>query len=229
MCGRYTLTVPARLEAAFPGFRFPKLSPRYNVAPSTPVLGARNIGGHEAEYLEWGLIPYWAGDERGAAMHINARAETVAVKPAFREPLRLRRAIVFADGYYEWAKGEGTAKQPYFIAHPDRSPFAFAALWDEWHDPRGLDRLTCAIVTTDASPDLAWIHDRMPVVLDVDACAQWLTREPMEPAHARALLAAPPRERFVATPVSTAVNRAWRDDDPTLVEPVKPPEQEKLF
>lgn len=228
MCGRYTLTRPERLESAFPQFRFPKLTPRFNVAPSTPVLAVRNTGDGVAEFLEWGLIPYWAGDERGAAAHINARAESVATKPAFRDALRLRRAILFADGYYEWQSGEGTAKQPYFITLPDRTPFTFAALWDDWRDPRGEERRTCAIVTTEASEEVAWVHDRMPVILDASARERWLSLDPMEPAEAAAVLA-PRAHAFQATPVSTAVNRAWRDDDPTLVEPVVPPQQGRLF
>lgn len=228
MCGRYTLTRPERLEGAFPQFRFPRLTPRYNVAPSTPVVALRNTGDCAAEFLEWGLIPYWAGEERGSAAHINARAESIATKPAFRDAYRLRRAVIFADGYYEWQRGEGTAKQPYHITLADGEPFTFAALWDDWRDPNGMERRTCAIVTTQASPDLAWIHDRMPVILDGEARERWLSLEPLEPSDARAVLQ--PREhRFETTPVSTAVNRAWRDDDPALVERVVPPHQGSLF
>lgn len=228
MCGRYTLTRPERLEAAFPQFRFPKLTPRYNVAPSTPVVALRNTGNGVAEFLEWGLIPYWAGEERGSAAHINARAESVATKPAFRDAYRLRRAVIFADGYYEWQCGEGTAKQPYHITLAGGEPFTFAALWDDWRDPNGAERRTCAIVTTEASPDLAWIHDRMPVILDGEARERWLSLEPLEPSEGRAVLQ--PREHhFEATPVSTAVNRAWRDDDPALIERVVPPQQGSLF
>ena len=228
MCGRYTLSAPERLEGAFPQFRFPKLTPRYNIAPSTPVLAVRNTGSDEAEFLEWGFIPSWSAGEQGTLVHINARAETVATKPAFRDSLRSRRAVIFADGYYEWAKGAGTAKQPYWISRADRAPFTFAALWDDWYDPNGSERHTCAIVTMDATDELAWIHDRMPVILDAGARERWLSTDSLDAPEAETLLL-PRSQHWVTTPVSTAVNRAWRDDDPALIEPVKPPEQESLF
>lgn len=228
MCGRYTLTAPQRLEAAFPQFRFPKLTPRYNIAPSTPVLAVRNTSGGVAEFLEWGLIPNWAGEERGSGAYINARVETLASKPAFRDALRLRRALIFADGYYEWQPGTGTAKQPHFITLPDGAPFTFAAVWDDWHDPRGTERRTCAIVTTNASPEVSWIHDRMPLILEGVAREQWLASEALEPAEAAALLTQA-AHRFISVPVSTAVNRATRDDDPSLVRAIKPPEQGSFF
>lgn len=207
MCGRFTLTAPQKLGARFPRFRFPALAPRFNIAPTQPVVGVRNTGGDDAELLSWGLHG-----------NINARAETVAVKPTFRESLRSRRAIVFADGYYEWQQRHD-GKQPYFIHLLDGSPFAFAAIWDA---------TGCALMTTDALGGLVTIHDRMPVILLDGAIDRWLAPEPLDAVAAQALLAGGNGGALVAEPVSTKVNRV-ANDDPSLIVPVRPPEQESLF
>lgn len=213
MCGRYTLTVPKRLAAAFPEYRFPEIAPRYNIAPTQGVLGVRN-GERDAEFFIWGL--------RG---NINARAETVATKPTFRDALRERRAILFADGYYEWqVRGDG--KQPYYVHRPDGAPFAFAALWELEPAPNGPVR-TCAMVTTDAAPALQAIHHRMPVILDDRDRAAWLSPSPMSPEDAHDVLARGDY-RVEAYPVSLAVNRA-SNDDPSLNREVRPPQQGDLF
>ncbi len=214
MCGRYTLTVPARLAAVFPAYRFPAVAPRYNIAPTQPVLGLRG-GERAAELLVWGM--------RG---NINARAESVAVKPTFRESLRLRRALVFADGYYEWqALGDG--KQPFYVRREDGAPFAFAALWSMEAAADGVARHTCALLTTAASPALQPIHHRMPVILRDEHCGAWLSLEPME-ADAAAGVVARADDRLRAYPVSLAVNRV-SNDDPSLVREVRPPRQGDLF
>lgn len=153
----------------------------------------------------------------GMGGNINARAETVAVKPSFRESLRIRRAVVFADGYYEWQK-RPDGSQPYFIHRPDEEPFVFAALWDA---------TGCTIITTDATPQLASIHDRMPVVLPDEFRDAWLANVALESEAATALLTAPLGD-LVAYPVSIAVNRV-ANDSPVLVARVEPPEQRGLF
>ncbi len=213
MCGRYTLTVAKRLISAFPEYRFPEVAPRYNIAPTQPVLGVRN-GHAEAEFLIWGL--------RG---NINARAETVATKPTFRDALRERRALLFADGYYEWqVRGDG--KQPYYVHRPDGAPFAFAALWESESSPDG-PVVTCAIVTTDALPALRAIHHRMPVMLDDADRAAWLAPGPVSSESALDVLARGDY-RVEAYPVSLAVNRV-SNDDPALTREVRPPHQGDLF
>ena len=182
------------------------MTPRYNVAPTQEVVALRNDANGEASLIAWGM-----------GGNINARSETVAVKPSFRESLRARRAIVFADGYYEWQKRHD-GSQPYFIHRPNEEPFAFAALWDF---------AGCTIITTDASPQLASIHERMPVILSDEFRDAWLANVPLESEAARALLAAPLTD-LLARPVSTAVNRV-ANDGPSLIVRVEPPEQPGLF
>ena len=213
LCGRYTLTVPTRLAAAFPEYRFPELAPRYNIAPTQAVLGVRN-GATVAEAFVWGL-----------RANINARAESVADKPTFRDALRERRAILFADGYYEWqVRGDG--KQPYYVHRPDGAPFTFAALWELEASPHGTVT-TCAIVTTEATPALRSIHHRMPVILSDCDRAAWLTPGSVSAEAALDVLARGDY-RVEAYPVSLAVNRV-SNDDPSLTREVRPPQQGDLF
>lgn len=208
MCGRYTLTDPSRLAAAFPEYRFPAVAPRFNIAPTQSVLGLRN-GIDAAEFMHWGL--------RG---NINARAESVTVKPTFRDAARERRALLFADGYYEW-QSRGDGKQPYFIHRADGAPFAFAALWER------APELTCAMVTTEATAELSSIHHRMPVILDDAARRAWLAPGAMAADEALEILAHG-SNALLAHPVSLAVNRVG-NDDAALVRAVRPPEQGELF
>lgn len=206
MCGRYTLTTPKRLIERFPKYRFPAMTPRYNVAPTQEVVALRNDANGAVSLVPWGMHG-----------NINARVETVGVKPSFRESLRARRAVVFADGYYEW-QTRPDGKQPFFIHLPDESPFTFAALYDE---------TGCVIITTDASPDICAIHDRMPVILSDEFRDAWLASVSLESEAACALLAAPLTD-LVARPVSTAVNRV-ANESPVLIARVEPPEQPGLF
>ena len=143
MCGRYTLTSP--LEALRELFGFverPNLEPRANIAPTQDVLAVRlgEDGARHAAALRWGLLPPWAKDRRDGARMINARAETVATSPAFRKAFAARRCLIAADGFYEWQKRDGGAKQPYRICREDGAPFAFAGLWERWHDPAAAPR-----------------------------------------------------------------------------------------
>jgi len=217
MCARYTLTTPQRLLERFPRLRFPALVPRYNIAPSTPVLGARNTAGGQAEFMTWG------------PRLINARSETLASKPSFAQALRLRRGIVFADGYYEWLDAPGVRKQPYRVTFKSGEPFAFAALWEEMLVPSDGPKFACTLVTADAREEIAWLHDRMPVILNDAGCEAWMSADELHPGNEFGILAKVLDEPLVATPVSRAVNKPWRDDDPTLLTPVAPPVQDSLF
>lgn len=214
MCGRFTLTVPAKLRAAFPNYRFPSITPRYNIAPAQPILALPNTGENEAQMMVWGM-----------SGNINARAETVASKPSFRHAAREHRAIVFADGYYEW-KAFGDGKQPYYIRRPGGEPFTFAALWDD--ELAGAERVrTCTLITTEALPSLRTLHDRMPLILSAEARERWLDPKPLEEPSLNAIL----HEGNVdleSYPVSLAVNRV-ANDTPVLIERAEPPEQESLF
>jgi putative SOS response-associated peptidase YedK len=215
MCGRFTLAFPKKLEAHFARYRFPAVAPRYNVAPAQPVVALANTGTNEAEEMLWGI-----------GGHINARSESVSSKPSFRDAARRRRAIVFADGYYEW-RAMGDGKQPYYVRRPDGAPFAFAALWAE-EMPLGADvGRAVTLMTRDAAPSVRAIHDRMPVILARDDCERWLVRGELE-SEAIAQILEGAVVDFESYPVSLAVNKV-SNDDPRMIEPVAPPQQGTLF
>ena len=175
MCGRFALSaIPRPLLEMF-GLKMPTIMPRYNIAPTQTVpVVLRDPGGFTVQELVWGLIPYWVKDSRVGARSINARAETVADKPTFREPFRKRRCLVPASGFYEWRKGPGRTRTPfYFTAADDQRPLIFAGLWDEWrHDDDTVRSFT--IITTGADSRMASFHDRMPLVLEPTIWRRWL-------------------------------------------------------
>ncbi len=213
MCGRFTLTVnPAELQE-FGEFAFPnRFAPRFNIAPSQPILAIPNDDTKRADFFLWGLIPAWAKDPSIAARLINARGETLAEKPAFRGSYKYKRCLILADGFYEWKSQPGAkTKTPYFISMRDRQPFAFAGLWDEWQAPEGGTLRTCAIVTTSANEVVSALHHRMPVILDKSAYAEWLDPAPRAPETLRRLIQPFPAERMTAHPVSTLVNNPAND------------------
>jgi putative SOS response-associated peptidase YedK len=214
MCGRFTLTVdPADLQDAFPEFTFPaQAAPRYNIAPSQPILALPNNGTNKADFFVWGLIPSWAKDPSIGNRMINARVETLAEKPSFRGPLKYHRCLIFADGYYEWQAQPGSkAKVPHFIRLRSGAPFAFAGLWDAWHSPDGSEVLSATIITTEPNELMAPIHNRMPVILKKSAYPLWLNPEPQTPTQLQSLLVPSPAEEMEAYPVSTLVNSPNND------------------
>ena len=236
MCGRYSLTTPVEaLRRLFDFPEQPNLAPRYNIAPTQqvaavrlapPAVGAEE-GGAEAAHeagrhlamLRWGLIPSWAKDAAIGGRMINARAETLAGKPAFRAAFRKRRCLLAADGFYEWRKRAGGPKQPYRIALEDGGPFAFAGLWARWRDPReGAWVETCTIVTTGANTLLRPIHHRMPVILDPADHAAWLDPA-TAPEAAQKLLGPHAGAGLVAYPISLRVNKV-ANDDPAVIVPL---------
>ncbi len=237
MCGRYSLTTPIdALRDLFQIDALPNLPPRYNIAPTQAVLAVR-IGPNESERsftaFRWGLIPSWAKDPAIGSRMINARAETVAEKPAFRAAFRRRRCLIAADGFYEWTKAGKGGKQPWRISLPDSAPFAFAGLWENWMSPDGSEVESCTIVTTEAAPAIADLHHRMPVILDPADYDRWLTADP--PQEATALMR-PYAGALEFYPVTTRVNNVRNDDSSVLerAEPVKdappaPPAQGSLF
>jgi len=219
MCGRFLLKSPVvELQGAFGFVERPNLEPRFNIAPTQTVAIVRlraNGDGRELALVRWGLVPAWAKEPSIGSRMINARAEGIATKPAFRAAFRQRRALVLADGFYEWRKVEGAGrKQPMLIRRRDHAPFAFAGLWERWRGPDG-SLETCTIVTTAANALLAPIHDRMPVILGPADHEAWL--DPARP-NGEALLRPCPTEELEAVPVSTRVNSP-RHDDATLLEP----------
>ncbi|MGH7467122.1 MAG: SOS response-associated peptidase [Longimicrobiales bacterium] len=220
MCGRFTLTCDApALHAEF-GIDLPAdYRPRYNIAPTQPVLAvvSRHTGEWRTATLSWGLVPHWARDRRDAAKRINARAESLLEKPVFREAFQQRRCLIPADGFYEWQKG-GSHSRPTLIRRTDGRPFAFAGLWSRWYDAQGSPLYTCSIVTTEASPLLQGIHDRMPVILEPRAYASWLARE-TDVDTLQGLLGSVADAALEWFPVSTLVNSAAHDS-PACVQPL---------
>jgi putative SOS response-associated peptidase YedK len=228
MCGRFTLRAPASVVAEqFALFELPPFTPRFNIAPSQPVPVVRLSPQQpqprrELAWLRWGLIPSWAKDPAIGNRMINARAETVAEKPAYRAALRRRRCLVVADGFYEWQRS-GRRKQPYFIRMRDDRPFGFAGLWESWDGPDSSPIESCTLLTTEPNELLRPIHNRMPVILPADDYQRWLdpaveTGEQLVP-----LLRPYPAEQMTSDPVSTFVNSP-ANEGAKCIEP-----QEDLF
>jgi putative SOS response-associated peptidase YedK len=219
MCGRFTLrTPPGRLVEEFGLASEPDFAPRYNIAPTQPVAAVRLKGGQrELAMLNWGLVPFWAKDARIGNRNINARSETAAQKPMFREAFRSRRCLIPADGFYEWRKIGPKRKQPYFIHAANGRPFAFAGLWERWN-AGGEPLESCTILTTDANGLLAPLHDRMPVILPPDKYEVWLDPDVQQKAL-QPLLTPLPVDALTLHAVSTEVNRP-ANDSPRCIEPV---------
>ncbi len=214
MCGRFALTVdPAELQDAFPEFIFPAQgAPRYNIAPSQPILALPNDGTNRADFFTWGLIPSWAKDPSIGSRLINARAETLAEKPAFRSAYKYHRCLIFANGFFEWQARPGMkSKVPHFIRLKSGAPFAFAGLWEHWQSGDGSEVRSAAIVTTEPNELMASIHNRMPVILRPDTYSQWLDPAPQSPDRLNNLLAPYPAGEMEAYPVSTLVNSPGND------------------
>jgi putative SOS response-associated peptidase YedK len=224
MCGRFTLTTGEAEVAAFlEGIAVEvPLTPRYNIAPTQDIAVVVNSAPPALRLAHWGLIPAWAKDRALAARMINARAETVHEKPAFRKAFKSRRCLVLADGFYEWQVIPGaTKKQPIYIRRRDAGLFAMAGLWERWRDPEGETVLSTTIVTTAANATLADFHHRMPVILDPRDHTAWLATDDPAPDALRALLAPCADDLLEAYPVSTRVNRP-SFDDPACIERVSP-------
>lgn len=217
MCGRFTLRTPTNVIVQ--QFRVQtdlQLPLRFNIAPTQTVATVRAAeGGRELWLPRWGLIPSWAKDRKIASSLINARAETIATKPAFRAAFKRRRCLVVTDGFYEWQKS-GKQKLPFHIRLADDQPFAFAGLWETWTDEQGKPLDTCTIITTTANELTRPLHDRMPVILDDTDYDLWLDPAVQDASRLEPLLHPYPSNRMVSVPVSTRVNSV-RNDDPTLL------------
>jgi len=214
MCGRFSLTVdPAELQDAFPGFTFPAQGvPRFNIAPSQPILCLPNDGSNQADFFVWGLIPSWAKDSSVGNRMINARAETLAEKPSFRSAYKNHRCLIFSNGFFEWQAQPGMkSKVPHFIRLKSGAPFAFAGLWENWQPADGSEVRSAAIITTEPNELVASIHNRMPVILRQDTYTQWLDPAPQSPNRLNNLLTPYPALEMEAYPVSTLVNSPGND------------------
>ncbi|MHB8216042.1 MAG: SOS response-associated peptidase [Candidatus Sulfotelmatobacter sp.] len=216
MCGRYRLSRRKQLVEEYfdTAFDEPEWTPRYNIAPTQPVPVIRQNPKEprrELSLMRWGLIPSWSKDISGAAMMINARSETAATKPAFRDPLSSRRCLVPADGFYEWRRA-GNTKQPYCFEVNDGELFAFAGLWDRWKDPSGQWVKSCSILTTTPNAVTSSVHDRMPVILDRADYDLWLDPGTTN-VEAISKMWKPYDARMMRCyPVSSRVNHVGNDD-----------------
>ncbi|MEK6244600.1 MAG: SOS response-associated peptidase [Pseudomonadota bacterium] len=212
MCGRYALhTNPEVVALLFGLSEVPAYQPRYNIAPTAQVLIIRK---NEAAMVRWGLVPRWAKDPSIGAKMNNARAETVAEKPSFRDAYRKRRCLIPASGFYEW-KMENGRKQPYYIYPSSSELFAFAGLWEQWNELQ-----TCAVITTESNEKMSAVHDRMPVILAPEDYPKWLAGAEYGQygQYGQGLLRPCPVDAIGIRRVSRAVNNA-RNDAPALLEP----------
>jgi putative SOS response-associated peptidase YedK len=226
MCGRFNQTASAKkLKSEFGIKAFKceegEILPRYNIAPSQDVLVVRaDLPRHErsASLMHWGLIPHWASDKRIAYKTINARAETVADKPSYRDAFKNRRCLIPATGFYEWQK-LAQGKQPYHIRMQNAEPFAMAGLWEHWQDEDSGEEIeSCTIIVTDANKLMSKIHARMPVILPATAWNTWLNPDFYERKTLQSLLRPYPAEEMDLYPISKEVNNPANDYS-TLLTP----------
>ncbi len=255
MCGRFTLTTTSEYLAEI--FEIESLlvapdspspedhghqRPRYNIAPGQDVLTVQGVEGRQGEEgvkrsahdRRWGLIPSWADDAKIGYRMINARSETVALKPAFRAAFRKRRCLIPADGFYEWenkGRGASASRQPYHIGLEGGGVFGMAGLWESWIGPDGELVESCTVLTTTANERIAFLHERMPVILGREHWDHWLDPSVFEPEGLLALLAPFPSDAMALRPVSPRVNDGRVDDVECLspYEPPRLPEQGSLF
>ncbi|MGV3759765.1 MAG: SOS response-associated peptidase [Actinomycetota bacterium] len=235
MCGRFVSATPPDQVAAYFGTEAPEalLEASYNVAPTNDIYAVLADGStRHLDAFHWGLIPLWAKDPKIGSKMINARAETLAEKNAYKSAFKRRRCLIPADGFYEWRKDPAAPpkakKQPFFIHRPDGEPYAFAGLWEVWRGPQKDQEplRSCTIITTSPNEVMAIIHDRMPAILPASAWDAWLDRDNDDLELLGKLLVPADRSLTVMHPVSTQVNNV-RNKGPELVaeiDPDAPPE-----
>lgn len=225
MCGRYAITLPpAAMRELFSYIEQPNFPQRWNIAPTQPVPVVRQEGDGQRHFvlMRWGLVPSWAREVGGKPL-FNARGETVAEKPAFKNAFKRRRCLIPADGFYEWKPGAKTPKQPFLIRRTDRQPMAFAGIWEHWQTAEGSELESCSIITTAANATLAPLHHRMPVILDPADWAGWLdpSETPLHQTRIQNLIAPATDDLLDAVPVSRRVN-AVANDDASIQDPPEP-------
>jgi putative SOS response-associated peptidase YedK len=233
MCGRFTLTYRERERLAFelgvPVEEIPPdaYKPRWNIAPTDPHWIVRlRLEDRHILPAKWGLVNSWAKDAKRAAAQINARAETLARSPAFRDAFRERRCVVPADGFFEWI-GAGKERQPIWFHRPEGGLIYFAGLCESWQPEPGQWQRTFTIITTTPNALVAPVHNRMPVILPEDRVDDWLDQRQEDLDRLATLLAPPPEALMIATPVSQRVNSV-KNDDPACLEPVSIVTQQSL-
>lgn len=223
MCGRFTFThedeeIGERFQTKAAG-NDPRLEPRYNIAPSQPILAIRDDNGRRLETMQWGLVPAWAKDA-GRPL-INIRADTLASKPYFQNALAKRRCIIPASGFYEWKEADNPkegGKTPIYFQPTDKKVLGFAGIWEEKRNADGPPQLTCSIVTTEPNALLGLVHNRMPVIVPPGADKFWLDSDCTDRATLLSLLAPYTAGELEAVPVSRLVNSP-ANDSPLCIEP----------
>lgn len=217
MCGRFTQINTESYAAMFGIQDGLSATPRYNLAPTDHILACRLNPDGKKEFTEmyWGLVPSWSNGPDSRYSMINARAETVAEKPAYRTPFRRHRCLVPADGFYEWMAENG--KQPYYIHHVDKTPLVFAGIWDHWQDDSGDQIDSCAIIVCEANRQMRQVHERMPVILLPELWDTWLGES--EVTRLQSMLRPYAKQDLDIYPVSKAVNNP-KNDGEQLIAPV---------
>jgi putative SOS response-associated peptidase YedK len=232
MCGRFTLALSPEAIASLLELNrsleeelgSDGLKPRFNIAPGQDILAATvsdEIQERELRRLRWGLVPSWAKDPAVGNRMINARSESVATKPAFREAFSVRRCLIPADGFFEWQK-IGHNKQPWHFKVKSTAGFAMAGLWELWRPPEGPDLATCTILTTSANALVGRIHERMPVILDPDSHFDWLDPRRTDPGSLQKFLKPLDPDEMTADPVDPRVNSP-SFDEPACIEAIDEP------
>lgn len=238
MCGRMTTTTSAdeiakQFEAAVVAKEAAERQPSYNVAPTQDIIVVSNQSNdsdeREVRTMHWGLVPFFAKDTKGSARMINARAENVADKPAYRRAFKKRRCIIPADGYYEWEKVNSKTKQPWYFQDKSGQLLAFAGLWEIWHDPNQPEDadplVSCTIITADANSNVQSIHNRMPLALTPEEVNAWLSPENNErPDELKKILKSPAEGQLEFWRISTDVNKVANNGE-QLILPFDPNEK----
>jgi putative SOS response-associated peptidase YedK len=225
MCGRFIISkFPDEIARWFGSAGpLPNSRPRYNAAPTQDIAVVRldpETTERTLDTLRWGLVPFWAKDVKVGTSMINAKAETVAEKPAYREAFKNRRCLIPADGFYEWKKLDARSKQPYAIVMKDRSLFGFAGLWERWTDKLSGEVVrSFTIITTTPNEVCAPIHDRMPVIVDQASYGKWLGEEAVDPVHLLMMLRPYPAERMSCFQVDPRVGSV-KNDEAALLDPI---------
>lgn len=222
MCGRYAYILPPdAMLALFKMLNELVYPPRYNIKPTEPIVAIwEQQGRRTGQLVRWGLVPSWVKDPREFPLLINARAESMAEKPAFRGSLRNQRCIIPASGYYEWMKGPDGTRQPYYITQADDAPMAFAGLYSTWMGPEGEEIDTAAIVTVEPNLEISSVYERMPAILrGEDAVGRWLNTRDVDAREAQQLAGPPPPGSMKYHPVGKAIGSATAEG-PELLRPV---------
>ncbi|MGE7184961.1 SOS response-associated peptidase [Peribacillus sp. NPDC006672] len=222
MCGRFTLfTDIEEIKDRFDiqGSFDKEYQFSYNIAPSHSVLSVINDGArNRLGYLRWGLIPFWAKDEKVGYKMINARAESIAEKASFKNAYKMKRCLIIADSFYEWKK-EPERKIPMRIKLKNHAPFGMAGLWESWKSPEGINIYSCSVITTVPNELVASIHDRMPVILKPEDEKNWLNPSINDPAYLQQYLKSFDSEQMEAFEVSTDVN-STKNNSPNLIQQI---------